>query len=179
MARATVDGVGPVTISRGLFPGGRQSASLRRRARGFAPGGTAGPHGTGAAHFLGMTTETQTPENTETLFLEYLNTLNQALAAHRNQMPYKQIIDASDKVFGDRKLGVAVYKTDPSAPHDFYTVKMVDGRIAFVSHGKDAPEYSWKTKEAFMKDVVDNKQYYVDNPSKLNWDWLTSRIGMN
>lgn len=123
-------------------------------------------------------TQTQTKTSTETLFLEYLNTLNQALEAHRNETPYKQIIDASDRVFGDEKLGVAVYKTDPSSPHDFYTVKITDGRIAFVSHGKDAPEYSWKTKESFMKDVVENKQHYIDNPQKLNWDWLKSRIGI-
>lgn len=116
---------------------------------------------------------------TETLFLEYLNTMNRALAEHENETPYKQIIDASERVLGNKKLGVAIYKNDPDSPHDFYTVEFTDGRIAFVSHGKDAPEYSWKTKESFMADVVENKDDYIQNPAKLNWDWLKNRLGVS
>lgn len=122
--------------------------------------------------------ETQDHSSTETLFLEYLNTLNQALDAHREEAPYKQLIDLGQKLMDDKKIGIAIYKSDPSSPHDFYTVKFTDGRLAFVSHGKEAPDHSWKVKESFMQDVVKDKQTYIQNPAKLDWDWLRSRLGI-
>jgi hypothetical protein len=30
-----------------------------------------------------------------------------------------------------------------------------------------------------MQKVVDNPQEYVDHPEKLDWDWLTNRLGIS
>jgi len=48
------------------------------------------------------------PEGTVTLFTEALNVINAALEKHRKSAPYGQILAASQKLLGDRKLGVAV-----------------------------------------------------------------------
>jgi hypothetical protein len=115
---------------------------------------------------------------TSSLFLQYLNVCNQALDAHADEFPYRQLVQAAERLAADRRFGVAVYKTERDAPYDFYTVTMTEGRFELLSHGKEEPDLTWKVSQDYLKKVVDDPDTYIQHPAKLDWDWLKSTLGV-
>lgn len=116
--------------------------------------------------------------DTVALFTEALNVVNGALAEHKDSLPYKPILSGSEKVLGDRNIGVAVYEKDPSAPFDFFTIRFREGAFELVSRGKQEPEVAWKVSREYLQKVTENPQDYIEHPAKLDWDWLKSRVGL-
>lgn len=112
------------------------------------------------------------------LFTRALNVINTALEKHRDEVPYSQLLAASEKVLGDSKVGVAVYESDPSTPFDYYTIRFRDGAFEMVSHGKQEPDLGWKVSRSYLESVAENPDEYVEHPAKLDWDWLKSRVGV-
>jgi hypothetical protein len=119
-----------------------------------------------------------TNQDSATLFTNALNTTNTALEENANQMPFKQILSAAEKVLGDRQLGVAIYKDDPDSPYDYFTLRFSNGAFEIVSHGKDHPSIDWKVSQEYLERIAENPKRYVDDPFKLDFDWLTSRLGI-
>lgn len=113
------------------------------------------------------------------LFLKTLNIVNSALFAHKDRIPYRQMLAAFNKRFDGQNIGVAVYTDDPDTPHDHVTIRLDDHRFVIVSHGRQEPEFAWKIPEEHLKQVNANPQYYIEHPSALNWDWMTARIGID
>ncbi len=116
--------------------------------------------------------------NTQTTFTQAVNVMNAALAEHKSDMPYKQLIEAADKTIGGKKFGVAIYDEDPAKPFDYFTVRYRDGSFEIVSHGKDDPDIPWKTSVGYLEKVAANPEEYIEHPAKLDWDWLKSRVGL-
>ena len=75
-----------------------------------------------------------------------------------------------------QKFGIGIYKDNPMTPHDWFTIGWNDGNIEIIGHGKDDVTLSTKVKESYVKNVVKNPEPYVENPAKLDLDWLKSRL---
>jgi hypothetical protein len=116
--------------------------------------------------------------DTVSLFTEALNVINAALAEHAESMPYQALIDASEKTLADRNIGVAVYASDSGSVFDYFTIRYRDRSFELVSRGKEEPEVSWKVSRAYLEEVAENPRDYIENPLKLDWDWLKSRLGL-
>lgn len=116
--------------------------------------------------------------DTTALFTEALNVLNAVLSEHRDSAPFETLLRASEKVLGDRPIGVAVYESDASAPFDYFTIRLRDGVFELVSHGKQDPDVAWRVSRAYLEKLTRNPEDYFDNPLKLDWDWLKSRVGI-
>jgi len=123
--------------------------------------------------------QTENINATTKLFIEYLDTCNTAIRRHDDEFPYKQLISLADDKLGDKEIGVAVYADDPDSPHDFFTIEMKDGAFHFLEHGKNAPDIAWRTPRQHLQQVVDNPDRYIDNPSKLDLDWIKARVGLS
>jgi hypothetical protein len=121
---------------------------------------------------------TERRQDTVALFTQALNVVNGALAKHQNTTPYKQILAASRKALGERRVGVAVYADDPGQPFDFFTVRFREGRLELVDHGKREPELTWKVSRSYLDEITRDPETYVENPAKLDWEWLKSRVGI-
>jgi hypothetical protein len=115
---------------------------------------------------------------TEALFTQYIDVVNRALGEHRNDIPYKQIFTVGEKVLGDRKLGVAVYKNDPENPHHHFTITLDGGTFKILETGKGEADIVWKVRDDHLENVVENPQEFVDRPAKLDLDWLQKRLGV-
>lgn len=111
-------------------------------------------------------------------FSNALNVMNAALAEHRDDIPYKQILAGAEKLLKDRNLGVAIYEDDPSSPFDFFTIRFQEGNLQIVSRGKKEPDLTWKVSRRYLEDVAKNSDEYIKHPAKLDWDWLKSRLGI-
>ena len=116
--------------------------------------------------------------NTTSLFTQFLNVVNAALAKHGDSMPYRALLRASDEMLDGRKLGVAVYESDANAPFDYFTIRYRERSFEFVSHGKEDPDVAWKVSQDYLEKVVENADDYIEHPVKLDWEWLKSRVGI-
>lgn len=114
--------------------------------------------------------------DTNALFTQYVNVVNKAIGQNKNDFPFRQLTQMGEKVLGDKKIGAAVYKGDAGAPHDYFTIQLENGKLR-AEHGKEGPDVEWKLDEAHLKNVVSDPDPYVDNPAKLNLDWLETRLG--
>ncbi len=124
------------------------------------------------------TTETGTPDlDTNALFTQYVDIVNRALGAHRKDTPWKQLFGAGEKLVGNKRIGAAVYKTNPKEPHDFFTLTL-EGGTFHAQHGKADVDITWRVKEDHLRHVVKNPKPFIDNPARLDLDWLKTRLGV-
>lgn len=118
----------------------------------------------------------QTSKDSYDLFLGALDVINEALDNLRDKPLIKDIVKLMDRQAAGRKFGVAVYADDPQTPHDYFTIRDHNGRLELVSRGKDAPDIDWKTSVDYLKDINENPRSYIDNPVKLDIEWLKHRL---
>jgi hypothetical protein len=112
------------------------------------------------------------------LFARALDVINSALAEHEDSMPYEGLLRASETVLGNRRIGVAVYESDPWAPFDYFTIRFRHRRFELVSHGKRETDLVWRVSPEYLEEVAENAREYIENPVKLDWDWLKGRVGV-
>ena len=115
-------------------------------------------------------------QDTYTLFMGAIDVSNRALDTVRDKPVLSDLLELMEKQASGRKFGVAVYGDDPATPHDYFTVRVQNHMIQLVSHGKDAPDIDWKVSEDYLRDVNENPDSYVENPLKLDLDWLRHRL---
>jgi len=109
-------------------------------------------------------------------FQSALATMNQSIEHNQDALFFKTLLKGCQSVLHGENLGVAIYKDDPSSPHDYYTVQMKDGRLMLVDHGKQDTDVDWSVSEDYLKDLADHPNKYVNNPEKLSLKWLADRI---
>lgn len=114
--------------------------------------------------------------HTDTLVNEYVHVVNQAIGRHKDEFPYKQLLDISDTVFGGRDLRMDVYSDDSDKVHDHFMLRFEDGKLDLVDHGKDDAEITWKVARAHVEEVVDAPETYIEHPERLDLDWLRHRV---
>jgi len=122
-----------------------------------------------------MQTDT-TKLDTDALFTQYVNVVNQAVGQNRDRFPFKQLLSMGDKILGDKEIGAAIYKTDADEPHDWFTLTFDEGKLD-ATHGKGSPDIEWKIDRRHLEHVVADPQPYIDNPARLDLDWLKTRMG--
>lgn len=116
---------------------------------------------------------------TTSLFTDALVTMNAAIEANEDKLPYRLFLEASKKLDVELTMGVAIYKEDPDTPHDYYTVNFHENRIELVSHGKEKDiDIAWKVSEDYLRKLQEDPDKYIQNPALLDWDWLKSRLGI-
>lgn len=115
---------------------------------------------------------------TNTLFQRYLSTVNEALEKNGDELPYKQMIELSDIVFGDTPVQVDVYKDKPENHDDTFVVTFSGGQFDLVGHGEEETPWTWKLPRKHMTEVVEHPNVYVKNPAKLDLSWFEHRLGI-
>ena len=123
-------------------------------------------------------TPTAAELETNALFTQYLNVVNRAIGENRDRFPYRQMLSMGERILGDKQIGVAIYKDDPSEPHDWFTIAYGDGTFEIVEHGKKAPKISWRVKQSHLEKVVADPEPFVESPIRLDLDWLRTRFSM-
>lgn len=117
--------------------------------------------------------------DTTALFNQYLAVVNRAIGENKDKTPYKQMMEAGEKLFGDKRIGAAIYKESTDTPHDWFTISMKDGKFKVLGHGKEDIDTTWKIKQSHLEKVVGEPEEFVMHPYKLDLHWLTSRIGLS
>lgn len=114
-------------------------------------------------------------KTTNALFAQYIDVVNRAIAANKDRIPFKQLLAIGEKIIGDKKVGAAVYKTDPDTPHEWFTLSFKNEKF-HATHGKHAPDIAWKVNEEHLRNVVADPATFIEHPMKLDLDWLETRL---
>ena len=116
--------------------------------------------------------------NTYDLFMGYLDVVNRTLDEHSDTPVIGQLLSLMEKFSTGKKFGAAIYKSDPESPYDYFTVRLANGKFELDSRGKDNPDIDWRVSQDYLAAVNDQPEKYIDNPAKLDLDWLKTRLGM-
>lgn len=117
--------------------------------------------------------------NSSALFTQYVDIVNRSLGENRDEFPFDKLLDATDDFLGDRQISVAIYKDDPKNPHDWFTIGFDDGTFGIAQRGKsDGSDIDWRVSEDYLRKVVTNPDRYIENPARLDFDWLKARVGI-
>lgn len=124
--------------------------------------------------------QAQSVENASTydLFMGYLDVVNDALEKHSDTPVIGELANWIAELSESKKIGAAIYDSDPQSPFDYFTVRIADGKVQLDSRGKSDPDIDWRLSQDFLVEVNENRQDYIDNPLKLDLEWLKSRVGL-
>ena len=106
------------------------------------------------------------------LINRYVGICNEALLQNRNRFPFKQILGAARESEKDRPVEVCIKDNGSS---DTYVFRLKDSGIIAAPHdsckGCDCVR-SWNVSANYLEDVVKDPQSYIQNPAKLDWEWM-------
>lgn len=103
----------------------------------------------------------------DALFARYMEICNQALAAHGEEFPYKQIWEAARNTAGAGEVRVAL---SGGGMQKTYALRLRDKYVeAMRAHGQN-PTFRFNLH--YVRKVVEHPQEYIDSPAMLNWGWL-------
>lgn len=117
-----------------------------------------------------------TEKDIYTLFDGAMGVTNKAIEKNRDAPFFGPLIKAWDQFLDGHKAGIAVYDQDPEKPFDYFTIRYLNGKFEILSRGKSEHDTEWKVSRDYLQSVVDEPQKYIDSPSKLDLDWLKSRL---
>jgi hypothetical protein len=110
------------------------------------------------------------------LFTGALDVVNRSLKENRDTKVIGTVISAFDKYLDGHKAGVEIYKEDPGKPYDYFTIRYHNKKFEIDSRGKSEKDTEWKVSQEYLESIVDDPQKYIDNPAKLDLDWLKHRL---
>lgn len=102
----------------------------------------------------------------------YVSICNVALDRNSERFPFKQILDAAEKTSHGRMIEVEISDWPEIGTYVFTLSK---GRIKAEKHdcgGECKCDGKLDFKKSYLEDVIRNAGVYIDNPAKINWDWL-------
>ncbi|MFP4313855.1 MAG: hypothetical protein ACLFR0_05965 [Alphaproteobacteria bacterium] len=105
----------------------------------------------------------------------YISICNVALHKNCERFPFKQILDAAEQQSKGRMIEVNI-EGDPPHEED-YVFTLSQGRIQADKHACGSQctcDGKWIVKKAYIEDVINNPDIYIQNPAKINWEWLYS-----
>lgn len=102
----------------------------------------------------------------------YVAVCNEAMQANKDRFPFKQILGAAQRK--ERNQPVEVVLSDVHPP-EIYVFRLQESGLGVQPH--DTCENcdcirSWKTQLSYLRNVAQNPGEYIDNPAKLDWDWI-------
>jgi hypothetical protein len=113
-------------------------------------------------------------EEIDQLFRQYLEICNRAMQAHCHEFPYKQIWDAVERLQAGEPVDLTIYDDEPQ---HHYKVCLRDKHIDLVKEEPEEMPEGWKMNTSYLRRVVENPQEYIEQPARLDWDWLKDRAG--
>jgi len=75
-------------------------------------------------------------------------------------------------------INLTIYCGDPDTLVTYFLIRFRDNQFEFISENKDDSAMQWELKFEDVENVVKNSEEYINNPNKLGWECLFSRIGI-
>ncbi len=102
----------------------------------------------------------------------YLDVCNQALALNKERFPFREILGAAEKSEQGKIIEVNIIDADPNIS---YAMTLGGDGIVAVPHSACTDckcDRKWQVTKNYLEDVAKNPQNYMQNPAKINWEWM-------
>jgi hypothetical protein len=106
------------------------------------------------------------------LLKQYLDVCHQAMISNKNRFPFKQILSAAKKAGTGNTIEINI--TDTSSKNS-YVLKLQNEGVSLKPHGNCQNckcDRKWLISEEYLQEVVKQPEIYIQNPAKLNWEWM-------
>jgi hypothetical protein len=114
-----------------------------------------------------------------TLLTDALRVIGQAIEAHADVSPWREIVARTSARERRRKtFAVAIYEGDPEHVVDHYVIRVHEGRFEAVERGRSEPAVDWRVSVDSLRHIVAEPDRYLDAPEKLDLGWLQTRLGI-
>lgn len=113
------------------------------------------------------------------LLNQYLSVTNDSLERNADDAKVKPFIGAANKLLGNKQIAVGVEHTRDAGKTTWFTVGYDDGSFDLQSRAMDDEpdsDLKWVAKRDHMVEVVTNPEPYVDNPYRIDLDWLRKHV---
>lgn len=107
------------------------------------------------------------------LFKQYIEVCNKAIDANKDDFPFKQLWGMGGKMFENYEVHMAIYD---DRPQDIHVLRFKDYEFKEDTKAKPNEKKAWGVNYSYLKKVVDNPEEYIKHPTKLDWDWLKSKL---
>ena len=104
------------------------------------------------------------------LLKRYVELCEEIVSSSSSPSPFYAVWNAYKKRLGNHEvpIQVMVYDDTPCAKA---TMKLADGDLSIPSESCDC-NAQWRVKASYLKKVLDNPDYYKENPAQMDWSWL-------
>lgn len=102
----------------------------------------------------------------------YISICNVALFRNSARFPFKQILEAAEKLSCGRKIEMTI---DGLPDSDAYVLSISDGRINAEKHNCGEVcncDGKWLVSREYLQNVVEHAPIYIENPALIDWEWL-------
>ena len=106
------------------------------------------------------------------LFDRFLEIYNRAMHVHKDRFPYKHIWEAAEQMQEDADWHLTVYDDEPKGD---YVLCLQDKHLLLVQTLQPSDPSGWRMNLSYIKEVIENPQCYIDDPARLDWEWLMRR----
>jgi hypothetical protein len=109
-------------------------------------------------------------------FIQALNVMNGALESPRDLRLSESLSSACTTNLGGRNLVVAIETEREGEPDDYFTIRLQEGAFVLVAHEKKSEDIDWRVSEKYLKDVANRPKWYLDDPRRLDFQWLSRLV---
>ncbi len=106
------------------------------------------------------------------LIKRYIDVCNRAIMLNHDRFPFKQILGAAKNAEGSKIIEVRIKEGSPDLSY----------AMTFDQEGLVARPHStctecqcdrkWGVSKSYLEDVTKNPEDYIQNPAKLDWEWM-------
>jgi len=112
---------------------------------------------------------------TSNIIKQYINIVNIILAKQKSIPILQEIILLLEKLFPMKDINIHVVdETDHLIA--FFATRFAGGQFSPIRRGIAHPDAQFKVKISYLQEFIDNADYYIEHPVKLNLDWLTGCV---
>ena len=110
--------------------------------------------------------------STENLVKQYLNICNDILLKQRDTTPYKEIISLIKQALDQYETIILRIINDEDKTLGIYTTQFIADQFKPIGVPNSESPTTFVISQNYLKEVIDNADYYAEHPLALNWDWL-------
>lgn len=106
------------------------------------------------------------------LLIEYVAVCNKALQENANRFPFQQILGAARTLNQSQNIEVSVLDW---GHRETYIFKLDHQGLSVSPHTKCQDckcIRSWSVNKDYIERVTENPNAYIENPAKINWEWM-------
>jgi len=110
------------------------------------------------------------------LLRQYINLANDALQQQKHNAVLSGVVTLLEHKLAGDEITVTVVDEDDATTVARFVTRFGNGQFAPLREVEHGSARQFDVNRSYLQLVVDNAQDYLQHPTRLDWDWLASRV---